>query len=214
MRHAGLRFGLALLTALLGAGCALREPRPEGAWLDDRLDWFRARPEWQVQGRLGLSDGDRAGSLALTWRADGQRHDIALRTFAGGRQWRLRMRPGHAVLTGSEVGRIEGPDPDALVRRAVGWPIPVRHMSAWLRGLPAPDGARTGYDEDGLLASLQWDGWALDYRRWSGPGGTGVLLPSRVDARSGRYEVRAALRDWQFAAPAAGAHPRGPDESL
>ena len=190
----------AFLLVLLTTGCALREPRPEGAWLAERQAWFNQHPKWSVNGRLGLSDGDRGGSLSMTWTAEGARHLVLLRTVVGGRQWRLEMTPYGSTLTGSDIGRLHGPDPDLLVERAVGWPIPVRWMSEWLRGLPAPEGAGTRYAEDGALRALEWAGWQLDFNRWNQLGGNGVLLPARVTAEKSPYRVRAALSGWRFAA--------------
>ncbi|MGK7295713.1 MAG: outer membrane lipoprotein LolB [Candidatus Wenzhouxiangella sp. M2_3B_020] len=189
---------LCLVSLLVLAGCAVREPRPQGEWLAEREAWFYQRPEWSVRGRLGLSDGERGGTLSMNWRADGERHEIALRTVAGGKQWRLEMTPGHAVLTGSDIGTLVGPDPDVLVERAVGWPIPVRWMSQWLRGLPAPAGASASFAEDGTLARLRWREWSLEYQRWRRLDDDGVLLPARVEAVDPPYRVRAALTDWRF----------------
>ncbi len=195
------RWGVSALVLLLAAGCATREPRPEGEWLAERQAWFAGHPGWSVSGRLGLSDGDRGGTLSMRWRAEGERHEVLLRTVAGGRQWRLDMEPGHAVLTGSDIGTLVGPDPDALVEQAVGWPIPVRWMSRWLRGLPAPAGATARYAEDGALAGLEWQEWSLAFQRWRELDGSGVLLPARVEARNPPYRVRAALSGWRFDPP-------------
>jgi len=190
---------MALALALLATGCAIREPRPDGAWLIERQAWFDEYPQWSVRGRLGLSDGDRGGSLSMTWSASGSNHVVLLGTVVGGRQWRLEMTPSGSTLTGSEIGRLHGPDPDLLVERAVGWPIPVRWMSEWLRGLPAPPAAPTRYAEDGVLQTLEWAGWRLDFARWSRLDDAGVLLPARVTAENPPYQVRAALSGWRFA---------------
>jgi outer membrane lipoprotein LolB len=193
-----------LLTLVLVGGCASVTPRPSGDWLDERRNWFAQYPDWSVEGRLGLSDGERGGTLAMHWQARGAIHDIRLRTLAGGRQWRLVMEPGRAVLTGSEVGRIEGPDPDGLVEQAIGWPIPVRHMADWLRGLPGPDAARVRYADDGLMQGLAWGDWSLEYLRWAGWGDGAVHLPARIDAVRTPHEVRLVLRGWRFDAAAGG----------
>lgn len=189
---------LAMCLGLFATACAIRDPRPEGAWLDEREQWFATHRKWSVRGRLGLSDGNRGGSLSMTWRADGPDHVVLLRTVAGGRQWRLEMGPQGASLTGSDIDRLQGPDPDLLVEQAVGWPIPVRWMSEWLRGLPAPAAAATAYADDGVMRSLRWDGWQLDFDRWRQFEGQGVLLPVRVTAEKPPYRVRAALSGWRF----------------
>lgn len=200
--HSSRRFkcsiGLLLIIVLLTiSGCAVRETRPDGAWLQERERWFDAHPDWSVKGRLGLSDGERGGSLSFDWRASGERHQVMLRTVAGGRQWRLEFDPSGASLEGSDIGRLSGPEPDALVEQAVGWSIPVLWMSRWLRGLPAPERAQMVFDDDGTLAGLRHRSWVIDFSRWT-LSRDDLLLPARIEARDDPYRVRAALSGWQF----------------
>ncbi|MBY6205406.1 outer membrane lipoprotein LolB [Halomonas denitrificans] len=204
MNSAGNRRAAAVAFAFLLAlaGCAtVREAREEGAWLDERERWLAAHPVWSVSGRLGLSDGERGGSLAFDWSADGERHRVHLRTLAGGQQWRLDFGPDGARLVGSDLEEWHGPDADRLVREATGWPIPVRWMRRWLVGLPAPDRAALRYAEDGTLAALTIDDWALDFQRLSVPPGYSVLMPARIEARHPPYRIRAALSGWSFERP-------------
>jgi len=188
---------LAAATALcLLAACAVREPRPEGAWLEERAAWFQAHENWQVIGRVGLSDGERGGSLDFLWRARGERHLIHLRTGSGGRQWRLVFDPDGAELVGSDIDALRGPRPDPLVEEAVGWPIPVEELRFWLRGLLPPGPATAWFDDDGTIRSAESGAWTLDFTRFGEV--DGVLMPTRMEARSGRYRVRLAMSDWRF----------------
>ncbi len=194
-----VRIGLAALTmALVVSGCAVRDTRPAGAWLDERQAWFDRHPQWSVDGRVALSDGARGGSLAFDWVADGPHHRVGLRTLTGGRQWRLEFGPGYAVLEGSEVERLVGIDPDPLVEYAVGWPVPVSLMADWVRGLPAPPDARVAFAADGTLDALQHQVWNLDFQRYQA-GTDGILLPARLEAQSGQYRIRVVLRNWHVA---------------
>lgn len=186
-----------MIAVLLVSGCAIREPRPEGAWLQDRERWFHKHPDWTVQGRLGLSNGQRGGSLSFDWQAQGDQHTVQLRTIAGGKQWRLQFGPEYALLEGSDIDRLEGSDPDPLVEQAVGWPIPVQWLSQWLRGLPAPAEARMAFAEDGTLTQLRHSSWSIDFSRWT-DGRNGVLLPTRIEARDPPHRVRAAMSNWRF----------------
>ncbi|MEM1081688.1 MAG: lipoprotein insertase outer membrane protein LolB [Pseudomonadota bacterium] len=197
MRNAVVRALVGLLLFSLLSACAVREPRPEGAWLQERERWFSDHPDWRVQGRLGLSDGARGGSLSFDWQARQDQHEVHLRTVAGGKQWRLVFGPEQAVLEGSDIGRLQGSDPDALVEQAVGWPIPVEWMSQWLRGLPAPSDAQLSFDQDGTLAQLSHASWTIDFSRWSAST-DGVLLPTRIEARDPPHRVRAAMSGWVF----------------
>lgn len=198
-----------LVAALVLGGCAsVREARDRGAWLDEREAWLAAHPQWSVQGRLGLSDGQRGGSLAFDWAADGNRHRVQLRTLAGGQQWRLEFGPDGARLVGTDLDELLGPDADALVLEATGWPIPVRWMSRWLVGLPAPASAALTFAEDGTLAALAVDDWTLEFERLSVPPGYSVLMPARIEARHPPYRIRAALTGWSFRGPESSASGR------
>jgi outer membrane lipoprotein LolB len=196
-----MRIALLLIVVLSLSACASREVRDDGAWLADREALFRDHPNWSVSGRLALSDGDRGGSLSFRWDAQGDQHLISLRTVAGGRQWRLEFNQRTAVLEGSEVGRLTGSNPDPLVEAAVGWPIPVQDLVWWVRGLVPPTGSRDlRYADDGTLAYAESPPWALTFERYGDFEAT--VLPSRLEAESGRYRVRMALRNWQL-----GVHP-------
>ena len=189
-----------LCLALTLSACAVREPRPEGAWLDERTAWFELYPNWEVSGRLALSDGERGGQMAFDWRAEGEQHEVRLRTVASGKRWRLMFNDNGAVLEGSDIGLLRGPDPDILVAEVVGWPIPVSQLVYWLRGLEGPTGERMLFAADGTMAEIHAPPWILEYQRFSHPP-QGPLMPSRIQASSPPHQVRAVLRDWRWPDP-------------
>jgi outer membrane lipoprotein LolB len=197
-KAAALRLSLLALLIVMLAGCATRETRPQGAWLEEREALFAAHPVWNVSGRLSLSDGQRGGQLAFDWQADGEDHEVMLRTVMGGRQWRLRFGPEYAHLEGSDVGELWGLDPDPLVEAAVGWPIPVRELAWWIRGLipPGADGV-VRYAADGSLSTGESPPWTLSFQRFDSS--EGVLMPTRLQADSSPYRVRMVMRDWTLA---------------
>lgn len=190
------RAGVLLCLCILLAGCAGRQTRPDGAWIAERQAWFEAHPSWRIDGRVGLSDGQRAGSLSFVWQADGDHHFIHLRTSAGGRQWKLAFSDGHAELEGSEVGHISGPRPGPLLEQAVGWPIPAEALAWWVRGLLPPVNMQHEYANDGTLASVSDGFWVMDYQRFRQVGE--LLMPVRLEARSGNHRIRIVVREWEF----------------
>lgn len=192
------RWALMLLAVVLLSACAVREQRSEGAWLQEREALFAEHPVWSVSGRLSLSDGDRGGQLAFDWRADGERHEVRLRTVMGGSQWRLWFEPGSARLVGSEVGELFGSHPDDLASQAIGWPVPVADLAWWIRGLvpPETDLAHLRFADDGTLAEAHTPPWRLAFQRFAMD--AGALMPSRLQADSAPYRVRIALRNWQL----------------
>lgn len=185
-----------VVLATFVSACAVREHRPAGAWMDERQAWFAAHPYWSVSGRVAVREGQRGGSLAFDWQADGESHRIHLRTMTGGKQWRLEFSPGHAELEGSDVGRLIGSTPDPLVEAAVGWPIPVSHLTDWIRGLASPDSEQVVFASDGTLRRVVLEPWELAYQRFDEV--NGQLMPVRLEAESPPYRVRLVLREWNW----------------
>lgn len=194
------RLILVLAAALVLTACAVREQRPEGAWLDDRQAWFERHPVWEVSGRLALSDGERGGQMGFDWLAEGDQHEVRLRTLAGGRQWRLMFNDGGALLEGTDVGLVRGPDPDVLVEEVVGWPIPVSRLAYWLRGLTSPEGDQVSFAPDGTMAAIVEPPWTLEFQRFVQPA-QGPLMPARIQADSPPHQVRAVMRNWRWLDP-------------
>jgi len=95
------------------------------------------------------------------------------------------------------VGRLTGWSPDPLVEAAVGWPIPVRDLTWWVRGLVPPERSRNiRYAQDGTLASAESPPWSLAFERYVEYENT--VFPGRLEATSGTNRVRIVLRNWQL----------------
>jgi outer membrane lipoprotein LolB len=152
---------------------------------------------WVLQGRLGVSDGRQGGSGSFSWTQDGQHYEFVLRAPITGKSFRLSGSPGGAELEGLDGGPLRGPDAEALMRKALGWEVPMRDLCAWVLGLRADSGpAQLSFGTDRLPSLLQQDGWAVDYREWDAK--RSPPLPTKVYAQKPPYKVRLSIESWQF----------------
>lgn len=162
---------------------------------------------WTLQGRLGVSDGHNGGSGSLRWTQNGARYEFVLRAPVTGKSFRLSGGPDGALLEGLDEGPQRGPDAEALMRRALGWEIPLRDLRAWVLGVRADSGpAELSFGPDRLPALLQQDGWAVDYRDWDRT--RQPALPTKVYAERAPYKVRLSIESFVLepaAAPVASA---------
>src|SRR5690606_15987827 len=119
-------------------------------------------------GRLGISNGKDGGSGTFNWVQDGDRYAFELRGPAiSGMNFRLIGGPEGALLEGLEHGPLRGPDAEALMRKALGWEVPLRDLRAWVLGTRADSGpAELRFGDNRLPSLLEQDGWAVDYREW------------------------------------------------
>ncbi len=152
---------------------------------------------WVLQGRLGVSDGKDGGSGSFSWTQDGTRYEFVLRAPITGKSFRLSGGPEGALLEGLEPGPLRGPDAEALMRKALGWEVPLGDLRAWVLGLRADSGpAELSFGADRLPALLQQDGWVVDYREWDTS--RQPPLPKKVYAGKSPYKVKLSIESWQF----------------
>jgi outer membrane lipoprotein LolB len=153
--------------------------------------------QWTLEGHLAVSDGHDGGSGSLRWTQDGDHYDFELRAPITGKSFRLSGDAGGALLEGLEPGPLRGPDAEALMRKALGWEVPLRDLRAWVLGLRADSGpAELDFGADRLPSLLQQDDWTVDYREWDTA--RTPPLPTKVYAERPPYKVKLSIESWQF----------------
>lgn len=195
-----LRAGACAALALVLAACAAPRVKPlaaDAALLAGQLARERAlaaRADWQLLGRLGISDGQDSGSGTLDWTQQGPRFRFSVHAPVTGKTWVLVGDAAHARLEGLREHAVEGNDAAALLQRELGWQVPLAELVDWVRGMRAPGPARIEFRSDGLPASLQQAGWTVEYPAYDES--RDPPLPSKVFASKGHFKVRLAIRQW------------------
>lgn len=151
---------------------------------------------WQINGKVGIRAPKDSGSGTLFWLQRQDYYDIRLSGPLGRGAARLTGRPGQVVLEVANQGRFEAPTPETLLAEQLGWELPVSHLVWWVRGLPAPDSkSRLTLDSDSRLASLEQDGWQVEYTRYTEQ--NGYWLPERIKMHGQDLDVTVVLKEWQ-----------------
>lgn len=152
---------------------------------------------WTLEGRIGVSNGKRADSGSVTWIQNGDRYEFTLRAPIIGRSCRLTGGPDGAVLEGLDGGPLRGPNAEALMRRALGWDVPLDELRAWVLGVRAQGaGAELSFGDNELPSLLQQDGWTVSYPAWDTT--RQPPLPMKVFAEKPPYKVRLAIESWSM----------------
>ncbi|HWU77841.1 MAG TPA: lipoprotein insertase outer membrane protein LolB [Rhodanobacter sp.] len=153
---------------------------------------------WTLQGRLGVSDGHTGGSGSFSWTQNGDHYEFVLRGPAiSGMDFRLSGSPRGALLEGLREGPLRGPDAEALMRKALGWEVPLHDLRAWVLGLRAKGApAELSFGADRLPSLLRQDGWTVDYRDWDSS--RQPPLPTKLYAERAPYKVRLSIESWHF----------------
>jgi len=133
LRHALLYRGLALGLALVLSGCMTR-PATElpTTPLSDAS-------QWRLEGKLGVKAHANSGNLSISWEQIDDAYDIRLYGPLGVVVAQVSGNDSGATLNLPEAPPLRASSPEALVRQALGYPLPVSPMRYWVRGIPAPD---------------------------------------------------------------------------
>jgi outer membrane lipoprotein LolB len=175
------------------AGCAHQAPRQAG----NAGSWVAPQSvpmNWSFDARLAISNGKDGGSGRLHWEQQGEFYTISLRAPISGQSWLLSGDRSHARLEGVRPHAVLGTSAQELLRRELGWELPVGEMKSWLFGVGFTRAAVIEADASGKPASVLDGPWQLSYRDWSDA--SGISVPSRIIAKKPPYQVRLAIQRW------------------
>jgi outer membrane lipoprotein LolB len=192
---------------LLGASvlalnaCVAHRPRLPAVAREAALSAHEARvvpiQDFQVHGRVALSDGRDGGSGRLRWQQGGALLQVHFDTGLAGRSFELRNGPDGATLDDNKGERLHDRDVDRLLREAWGIEVPVRALGYWMRGARQPDSdGLIKLDDNDLPLQLTQHGWQVDYLRWQDAGDRIPALPTKLYAQRGEQSVRLLVQRW------------------
>jgi outer membrane lipoprotein LolB len=192
-----VRAGALIACALVLAACAAPRVKTDDALLARQGERERAlasQPNWQLQGRLGVSNAKDAGSGSLQWKQDGDAFRFSVHAPVTGKTWVLAGDAHHVVLEGLHEQPVEGDDAAALLDRELGWKVPVAQLTEWVRAARAKGEAQIEFRSDGLPAVIQQDGWKIEYPDYDST--HQPPLPRKVFASRGDSRVRLSVSEW------------------
>ena len=191
---------LASAATLILAACAPVPVRKPGtatqlAAQAAREQMLGAQRDWSLDGRFAASDGQHGGSGGIAWQQNGQQYEFTLRAPVTGKTVQLSGGPNGAVLTGAGRQPLTGRDAGEVLNAEFVWDVPVADLAWWVRGLRAPGRpAILTFGANGLPATLDQDGWHVDYRDWYAE--RSPPLPRKVYASRDPYTVRVMVEQW------------------
>lgn len=196
---------LALLAAALAlAGCPAVPRAPEVArpW-QERREALLALAGFALRGRVAVAAGGEGFNARLRWEQDAARSLVSLDgpLGVGG----VRISTDGDILT---VVTSKGETLDSAAARAellvrLGFDPPLESLRYWVLGVPNPSSTAVEVlDEQQRLASLEQEGWRIEYESYTTA--AGHALPQRLTARLADVRVRLIVDAWELQ-PAGGA---------
>ena len=178
----------ALAAAAALASCAALEPSPPPA---------PPAPAFDLIGRVAVNYDGRAFSSGVRWQHTAERDELWLLTPAGQALAHIVGDAGGATFTGSDRTEYRAGDIGSLIRRALGWEMPVTRLAWWVQGALAPGAVVQAVerDEHGRLTVLAQEGWRIAYA-YDPPEERGSPL-RRLVLADGSSEIRLVIDGWR-----------------
>lgn len=165
--------------------------------LEDRCSGMLNLDRWTLEGRLAVNDGRDGGSGRFNWQKDGNETRMEFHGALGRGAWRLEADSNGAVLELADGETSRAPSVGQLVKRQLGWEIPVDALAWWVRGCAAPgEKERHFVDDLGRLMELSQLGWKIEYGKYTEI--EGVFVPLKLRAQQDVYVVKLAIHDWSL----------------
>lgn len=197
-----LRHVIAFSFIALLAGCSSFGSRESVEGHGNPAQWREHKQQltgldgWQINGKIGIRAPKDSGSGTLFWLQRQDYYDIRLSGPLGRGAARLTGCPGKVSLEVANQGRYDAATPETLLEEQLGWKLPVSHLSWWVRGLPAPDSkSRLSLDADSRLATLEQDGWQVEYLSYAQQ--NGYWLPERIKLHGSDLDITLVIKEWQ-----------------
>lgn len=178
-----------LLPLLLVTACStvpVDRPGLIGDFADNRHIQY-----WQLRGKIGIRNHRQATSAYLNWQQCSDHFDIRLSGPLGQGSAHLYGDSHRATLQQNKKQVLTSGDPSQLLYQQLGWPIPVRQLPYWIRGIPAPS-QEYHTDNHGFTQS----GWQISYPKTSDV--EHYQLPAKVVATQAQFTVTLILKNWNL----------------
>jgi outer membrane lipoprotein LolB len=183
------RILLALLLALAWlTGCRTLPPTTAESW-EQRCTRLAGLPEFAFSGRLAVSGSGAGFSASVNWQQRGVHSSATLRGPLGFGLLQVELDP-----SGLKVRDGSGQAVDAA---ALGMELPLTELRHWLLACQVPGGAVTEVlDAEQRLASLEQNGWRIEYLSYQPV--AGVHMPVRIRVRGEGSQLQLAIHRWQL----------------
>lgn len=157
---------------------------------------------WQILGKINIRNPEESLTAAInSWKQTGQEFNIDLSsTFFGMGATNISGTPFLIKFHEAGENPLYSDNPDELMHKALGLPLPISHLSNWIKGLPVPGiASETSYDSNGLPKQLTQDGWSVQYSSYHFE--YTIPLPRKIKLSREHTRITLAIKEWTLRSP-------------
>lgn len=155
---------------------------------------------YDAYGKVAYKSNKGGGNANVHWEQRGNKYLIEL-GGALGAGIRITGQPNFVSLMKPTGELAVAKTEEELLAKTLGFNIPIRGMSSWLKGIPAPHNTPTKmmFDQNHNLALLEQDGWTIKYENYSET--NGIHMPANITMDNNPIKLKVVVNRWAFTAP-------------
>lgn len=199
-----------LLPGLLLTGCASLMPQPSDSltnqtsnqrWQQHQVQ-LAALDNWRIHGRFSAQKDNEAWHGSLRWQQRGDRYEIQLSGPFGQGAVQLQGDQDISKLRLSPQEHYSANNPETLLENYTGFSLPIKHLTHWIRGMPAPLVSTDAFttNEAGYLVTLNQAGWSVLIKGYIDveSNAQSMHLPRKLFLENQIFDVRLVIDQWQL----------------
>ena len=151
--------------------------------------------QFSLQGRIGVQTNSKGFSGGLKWQHTSNSDNISLHSPLGSQVAQITKSSDKITLTDASGKKISAADAETLTYNTLGWSLPLTGLADWSLGRPSrsPILAST-WDEQGLLTTLNQDGWKIEFSNYAEL--DGYWLPGKIFLKSEQVNLKLLVENW------------------
>ena len=153
---------------------------------------------WSTSGAFSVQQKGKKPVLAnYSWLQSG-RNRYRIRIASALNLFRVIIfgRSHSVTLWKSAKKQVTAKTPEALLRKEMGWSLPIRNMFYWVRGMVGPTQKQERFDKYGHLIGLTQQGWKIKFSDYSTV--KGFDLPGKLIMVHSGVRATIVMKRWRL----------------
>lgn len=165
---------------------------------DERRPQLQARQHFELGGRVAIASGDQGFNASLHWIQSDSRSQVTLQGPLGVGGVRISASGDDFIIVNPDGVSLDKEAARAELKERLGFEPPIARLRYWIQGVPDP--AAPAHEQldsaQQRLASLEQDGWRIDYTSYNAV--RGEWLPARLSMQRDSVRLRLLIDEWQW----------------
>lgn len=194
---------LGFVSFLLLSGCGFLQTPKGSKYFSVQTSAYREAVaskiiNWQASGVLSIQESNTKPVLGdFYWQQTNRAYRIVMSSPLSLYHLDIIKSFGSVKLWKNGVRVLTAKTPEGIMRRAMGWSLPISNLQYWMKGMPAPQSCGEYFvihDQYGHLTALKQDGWLLELSAYKNQ--DGVDLPQMIILSRPGFVVKIVIQAW------------------